>query len=437
MTPFPPDRNRDAALDDLLRGVDPGLQEAPVDALQSRWSELGAARRTRRRTGVAVGLIVLSGALLASREQRIANVDPPRQPSRPADVARAGDAPKVAPAPTDVASTVDSPVQDQGSNSTPPHDTTAAAETQMQAVTAPDQPPPQLANSDDPHRAVEAIFRRLDSIEGDDPLQWRQLVAAVHRLPPAGQQAMFSHVAEDGDLSNRRRVMQLMVDAAGPSADPMLVLWLNSDAARRHAWEMLLTRTADGDLQRLVPLAQRPDQREQLCQRIARLRGRAAANGLVHLAQQRSWRPAVAVASQRLDSEAWSRLLELLRDGSSQQRAGAGFVIGAVPGSEVDRQLAVMIAQGRSRQVAYLALLSRRTPAAQQFLYAASRNAELAPALRSAQYGWQSFGPLIHQWLSELEENRYDADSARHPHDRLERRIVAVPVAARRCSAEA
>lgn len=442
MTDFRSDRGRDTdSLNDLLRQADPGLQDVDVESLQAQWSELGTRRRVHRR--VLKGSLVLLAAgsvafaMLAGRETNVAEVGPPER-----SFELAQDVPATKPADAEpmrpgMDPPADGPiVVDSGSKSAPSRNGLPEHE---QTIPQPARAERQqwLAGTADVDGAVDEILQELASPAVEDWHRWRQLAGHVRQSPPVLQQMLISRITEDADFANRGRAMRLVVEALGPSANAVLMHWLNSEVTREAAWDMLLARSTDDDLRWLVPLASKPDEREQLCRRIAGLDGPAAAEWFVRLAPERQWRPAIAEASEQLDLEARTRLLSLLRDGSSLQRAGAGFVVGTLPGPEIDRQLAAMIARGRSRQAAYLALLSRGTPAAQQFLNAAIRDVELAPALQSAQYGWRKFGSLTHRWLSELEEKRDDATSAGYPHGHLDWRIIAAGDADSGCTAAA
>lgn len=441
MNLVPPDRNRKTdVLDDLLSSADPGAQASHIEPLQAQWDQLFAERKVRRRAVSAAFVLLIVGsvafAVLARRDDKIAVVDPDK-PAASVIGEPAGDPQGKEAAGADA---IDLPTshgrdnrdwerdrdRERDSQSVPVKPEGELPETEdAEPSPGPTKAQPLYAKNGEAGDAAKDILQAVEELEGDDVEAWQELVIRVREAPPAVQESLVIRLGSETELPQRSRAMQLVVEASGPWADALLVQWLSSQVSREPAWEMLFARTPDRDLGRLVSLASRPSERAQVCQRIVRLPGSAAADAFVRLAPDARWRPLIATACHEMGGEARGRLLDLLRDGSPVERAGAGFVVATLPGTEVDRQLAEMIARGRSRQAAYLALLARRTPEALQFLRAASRDTELAPALHSAQYGWQSFGPITLTWLSELEEKRDDIDSAGRPHDGLDRGMVA------------
>jgi hypothetical protein len=144
---------------------------------------------------------------------------------------------------------------------------------------------------------------------------------------------------------------------------------------------------------------------------------------LVDLAEDADWRRAVARNAVYLSQSAIQQLMEILRSSNHSQQTAAAFLIAAIPGPQVDWAMAEMIVGGRSRQAAYLVLLSRNTPDAKLFLARAESRVELRPALVSARMHFEKFQFQLQEWIAASKGDRDESyETGQLPTDQTPKR---------------
>ena len=404
-------------LESLLRKADPLGQRGSLHAddsdlaeCRSQWTQLSAKRiRQRRRlpfvmaTAAAVlAAVTLGRSWLDHREPIQVTADPPslhnddRSPKSDLASRQTRSLPATS---LDVEADRTKPLQPSRKIESPPR------------RRSPDMSsPPRLATKQlAPERQLDEFEAFVRSAGELDSEQWMKAAGELANRNSRRQRAAIEMVPLIKDDQLRFRAFELVADAAGNTRDQVLHYWLSTPRLRPLSWNRLVR---DADFQRasvLLPMAKSNEERLQLCRTIVDSADRRSLPMILQLAQNDQWRSAVRIASEQLDHDHLPALIQLMRSRHAETRTAAAFVLASVAGEQVDQALAKMILQGRYRQPAYLALLSRNTPQAKAFLAQAALQPRLTPALVSARHNFASLEKRLQQWIAQSQGERNES----------------------------
>ncbi|MEM6471498.1 MAG: hypothetical protein AAF802_18190 [Planctomycetota bacterium] len=259
-----------------------------------------------------------------------------------------------------------------------------------------------------------ASFRTFVSKAGAyESVEWYEAVRLLVQTSSKVQRQIVSWVPEVPNEHERHRAMRLVCQAAGDSERGILIGWLESQPTRQQSWARLLEDRSLDQLKELVAFAQSDVEKRTLCRAIASLSHRiplanSSALALADLSADPTWRPSVRDAAQLISSNSMDSLLMRLRSRDKQTRLTAGFVLASVPGNQLDHYLTSLVVNGRHRQPAYLALLSRSTQSGNAFLNRAAMDPSLRPAMYSAQLHFTHFQSELQHWISQSKEHSHE-----------------------------
>ena len=262
---------------------------------------------------------------------------------------------------------------------------------------------------------LEVFANFMDDAGEPQSLTWTKAVSDLSRGNSATQRQAIELVPLLKDRERRSNALQLVCEAAGESRRDVLQYWLNRPETRGDAWERLVRDATFDQAVGLVVAAKSPQEKNLLCRRIAESSSPAAADVLVRLAQDASWRSAVRRSASSLNADHIEALTIRMRERDRAVRMAAAFLLSSVEGEAVEQIATSMIFRGRYRQPAYMALLSRNTPQARAFLARAAGRADLAPALVSARLHFANMEQPLRQWIVNS-QGEYD-----EPHDTTKR----------------
>lgn len=268
-----------------------------------------------------------------------------------------------------------------------------------------------LARSKTSEHAVQrepspAWFRdrlRLAGVPEDS--SWQSVVVDLSKQPAEVQRRIVDWVGSVGSSEQQTRAMQLVGDAAGTGRRELISYWLQQESTRSAALSHALQLADPNELLTLVPFAKSETEKQQLCQAAWRSRNSDAASVLIRLATQPQWRHAIRCSAKPVSGEWVMPLLMRLRQRNWETRTATAFVLASIPGKQFDETVAMMVVQGRYRQPAYLALMSRDTPTAQTFLAQAANHTELAAGLYSARTHFAVMEAQLTRWKNTSQGN--------------------------------
>ena len=240
-----------------------------------------------------------------------------------------------------------------------------------------------------------------------DP-SWHAVTVELAKQSVATQRLIISWIAFIDSEAEQIQAMELVGDVAGSDERNLIAYWLQQDSTRSAALTRALVLAQPDELLVLSSFAKSESEKVLLCETAWQSSDLAAADALVKLSAMPQWRTAVRLSALPVTDDWIMPLLMQLRQRDWEARTATAFVLASIPGKHFDEVATKMVVQGRYRQPAYLALMSRNTPAAKAFLAGAANKTELAAGLYSARAHFAVMEAKLIQWKKNSQGDNQD-----------------------------